>query len=134
MTEKKYAACCAIVLLSFSGSCKSAKPEITRAFTSKMSATEQLRTQVELRVRNLKDDCAQRLLLQILCDMGRRYYTDSVQARFNGWIAAVQSDLTRTDSLDDLQIHDDDFNIAAKNAAGFTAWADYIHSIRVPPS
>src|SRR5947207_13807998 len=47
--------------------------EVTRDFTTRMSQLDDLRTRAEQRVRTLKSDCSQQLLLQLVCDAGVNY-------------------------------------------------------------
>jgi hypothetical protein len=108
--------------------------KVTRDFTARMSQLDDLRTRAEQRVRTLKNDCSQQLLLQLVCDAGVNYYTDSVEAPANSWVDEVESDVTDTNSLENITSYDGDLTDVLTQGEDFNTWVDDVHSHRFPPS
>jgi hypothetical protein len=106
----------------------SSDPQITAAFTSRMQTVDEARTSVENRVITLNADCQlNRVRETPYCFNGRNWYADNVQAAFNGWIAAVESDLTDSRSLENIESHDPRLQRALANAKAFSKWVDELH-------
>jgi hypothetical protein len=112
--------------------CAKEDPTITRAFTARMQVVDEDRARVEDRVTILKADCAQGHIGEPYCSNGRSWYTDNVLTAFNGWITAVQSDLTKNSSLENVTTYDSQLARARANAKAFNTWVDKLHESQGP--
>jgi hypothetical protein len=116
-----------VITVAFAG-CSADSATVTQTFTSRLAQVDDMRASVESRVITLKEGCeAGQVPQDPYCYNGETWYTDNVMGAFNGWITAVQSDLTSTGGLANVGTYDSSLQTALTNAKAFNDWVDEVH-------